>query len=299
MNNSNLKPASRQFRWISSINGNPEILSSLDKQMAWFYSQQDGREMYQSMLDTQEDVNNDLSSVRHLMPQYICDLKPETILEIGCASGRLYRQLRQYGYQGNYSGLEVADYVIQQNRHEHPEANWQCSKAYNIPFPDSSFEVCFSLYVLEHLVYPERGLTEMMRVIKPNGRLVLVFPDFVESGRFASQQLGFSPVMTASAKLRQGRVIDALFSLYDSKIRLPRALRKTEMNLGDFLINTSPICLSYPDMMSADIDAVYLASKKEVHDWAINKGFEVEYPCATEGQFAEQAFIVIYKTNNL
>jgi len=292
---SNLKPSSRQFKWISSVNGDPEILSSLDKQMAWFYSQQDGREMYQSMLDTQEDINNDLSSVRHLMPQYICDLKPETILEIGCASGRLYRQLRQYGYQGNYSGVEVADYVIQQNRHKHPEVNWQCGTAYNIPFPDSSFEVCFSLYVLEHLVYPERGLSEMMRVIKPNGRLVLVFPDFVESGRFSSQLLGLSPVMTAAQKLRQGKIIDALVSLYDSRIRLPKALRKTEINLGNFLVNISPLCLSYPDIMSADIDAVYLASKKEVHYWATKKGFEVEYPCGTEEQFAEQAFIVIHK----
>ncbi|MFM6347056.1 MAG: class I SAM-dependent methyltransferase, partial [Dolichospermum sp.] len=272
-------------------------LSSLDKQMAWFYGQENGREMYQSMLDTQEDINIDVSSVRHLMPQYICDLKPETILEIGCASGRLYRQLQQYGYQGNYSGVEVADYVIQQNRHKHPEINWQCGTAYNIPFPDSSFDLCFSLYVLEHLVYPERGLTEMMRVIKPNGRLVLVFPDFIESGRFSSQQLGLSPVMTAAQKLRQGKIIDALVSLYDSRIRLPKAVRKTEINLGNFFVNISPICLSYPDIMAIDIDAVYLASKKEVDYWATQKGFQVEYPCGTKGEFAEQAFIVIYKTS--
>ncbi|MFM6620694.1 MAG: class I SAM-dependent methyltransferase [Dolichospermum sp.] len=297
MNNTNLKPASRQFQWISSVNGDPEILSSLDKQMAWFYGQENGREMYQSMLDTQEDINIDVSSVRHLMPQYICDLKPETILEIGCASGRLYRQLRQYGYQGNYSGVEVADYLIQQNRHKHPQVNWQCGTAYNIPFPDSSFDLCFSLYVLEHLVYPERGLTEMMRVIKPNGRLVLVFPDFIESGRFSSQQLGLSPVMTAAQKLRQGKIIDALVSLYDSRIRLPKAVRKTEINLGNFFVNISPICLSYPDIMATDIDAVYLASKKEVDYWATQKGFQVEYPCGTKGEFAEQAFIVIYKTS--
>jgi ubiquinone/menaquinone biosynthesis C-methylase UbiE len=264
----------RQFRWISSVNGDPELLSSLNDQMTWFYGQQDGREMYQSMLDTQEEIPTDSSSVRHLMPQYICDLKPETILEIGCASGRLYRQLRQYGYQGNYCGVEVADYVIQQNRHKHPEVTWQCGTAYNIPFPDSSFEVCFSLYVLEHLVYPERGLSEMMRVIKPNGRLVLVFPDFVESGRFSSQLLGLSPVMTAAEKLRQGRIIDALVSLYDSRIRLPKALRKTEINLGNFLVNICPICLSYPDIMGTDIDAVYIASKKEVHDWANKQGFQ-------------------------
>jgi ubiquinone/menaquinone biosynthesis C-methylase UbiE len=266
--------------------------------MTWFYGQEDGREIYQLMVDSVEEIPTDLSSVRHLMPKYLCDLKPQKILEIGCANGRLYRQLREYGYQGNYFGVEVADYVIQQNRHKHPEVTWQCGTAYHIPLPDSSFEVCFSLYVLEHLVYPERGLAEMMRVIKPNGRLVLVFPDFVESGRFSSQLLGLSPVMTAAQKLRQGRIIDALVGLYDSRIRLPKALRKTEINLGNFLVNISPICLSYPDIMGTDIDAVYIASKKEVHDWANKQGFQVEYPCGIEGEFGQQAFIVIHKTQS-
>lgn len=292
-----IKQCDRKFRWVSSTNGNPEILSTLNKQMTWFYGHRDGREMYQSMLDTQEEIPTDLDSVRHLMPKYICSLNPQIILEIGCASGRLYRQLRKYGYEGSYSGVEVADYIIQQNRHKHPEAGWHCSTAYDIPFPDSYFDVCFSLYVLEHLVYPERALTEMMRVIKPNGRLVLVFPDFVESGRFASQQLGWSCASTASEKLRKGKLIDALVSLYDSRIRLPKALRKTQINLGDFLVNPYPVCLSYLDIMGADIDAVYIASKKEVHYWAIERGFQVEYPCGTEGGFAEQAFIVIDKVN--
>jgi len=53
---SNLKPSSREFKWISSVNGDPEILSSLDKQMTWFYGQEDGREMYQLMVDSVEEI---------------------------------------------------------------------------------------------------------------------------------------------------------------------------------------------------------------------------------------------------
>ena len=288
----------RKFRWISSISGDQDVLSALNDSMAWFYGQEDGREMYQSMLDTQEGILTDLNSERHLMPKYICDLKPQAILEVGCANGRLYRQLRHYGYEGSYSGIEVTDYIIQQNTQKHPEADWKCSTAYSIPFADSSFDICFSLYVLEHLVYPQRALTEMMRVIKPNGRLVLVFPDFVESGRFSSQKLGLSPVLTASDKLRKGKIIDALVSLYDSRIRLPRALKGTHKSLGAFLVNTQPICLSYPDVMGADIDAIYIASKKEVHHWADQQGFQVEYPSGTEGEFTEHAFMVIHKVCN-
>ena len=289
--------SNRQFRWISSITGDPKVLENLNDQMTWFYGQQEGRESYQSMLDTQEEIPDVLNSPRHLMPKYICDSTPERILEIGCANGRLYRQLRQYGFQGDYSGIEVAEYIIEQNRNKHPEATWKSGVAYNIPFPNESFDICFSLYVLEHLVYPERALKEMMRVIKPNGCLVLVFPDFVESGRFSSQKLGLSVGFTASEKLKKGKIFDALVSLYDSRLRLPKALKKTQMNLGSFPVNTSPICLSYPDVMGADIDAIYIASKKEVDYWANQQGFEVEYPSGIEGEFAEQAFMVIRKTN--
>lgn len=297
MTNHRITTCSRQFQWMSSVLGNVEILSNLNEQMRYFYGQLEGRKQYQQMLDTQEDYSPSEDSVRHLMPKYICEQKPKNILEVGCANGRLYRQLRSYGYLGVYCGVEVADYIIQQNQKRHPEATWKCATAYEIPFPDNYFDICFSLYVLEHLVYPERALREMLRVVKPNCRLILVFPDFVESGRFASQQLGFSPFGTASKKVQAGKVIDALVSLYDSRVRLPKALKNAVGRLGAFPINVSPVCLSYPELMATDIDAVYIASKKEVHDWAMVNGYGVDYPCDTNGEFAEQAFIVIAKTS--
>ncbi len=289
-----LDKCDRQFRWISSVNGDATILSALDQQISWFYSQIETRALYQEMLNSQEEISPFQDSVRHLMPSYVCQLKPASILEVGCGSGRLYRQLRSYGYAGAYSGIEVAEYLIENNKQRHPEATWNCANAYTIPFADDCFDVCFSLYVLEHLVYPERALQEMVRVVKPGGCLALVFPDFVESGRFPSQLLGFS-FGKASEKLHRGSLIDTIISLYDSRIRLPKALKSVVATFGQFPVNTRPLCLSYPSVMSADIDAIYIASKKEVHHWAVANGYQVEYPCGTEGEFSEQAFIVIIK----
>lgn len=284
----------RQFHWMSSVSGDAEVLSALNQQMTWFYSQVESRQFYQAMLETQEETLPAKNSVRHLMPSYICDLTPESVLEVGCSNGRLYRQLRSYDYVGTYSGIELADYIIQKNSQRHPEATWKCATAYTIPFANESFNICFSLYVLEHLVYPKQALIEMLRVVKPGGQLVLVFPDFVASGRFASQLLGFSPGR-ASEKLRHGRVVDALVSLFDSRVRLPKALNNVTADYFPFPVNTQPLCLSYPSIMEADVDAVYLASKREVYDWALANGYRVDYPCGTEGEFAEQAFIVIRK----
>ena len=268
-------------------------LARLNERMTWFYGQADGRELYQTMLDAQEtDVS--LNSVRHLMPRYVADSDAARVLEVGCGSGRLYRQLRQYGYNGSYAGIEVAQYVVGHNQERHPEATWEAALAYDIPFGDVSFDLCFSLYVLEHFVYPERALTEMLRILKPGGRLVLVFPDFAASGRFPSQFFGFS-VGKAADKIKHHQWLDALVSVYDSRFNLPSALSKAATKFGPFPVNLAPLCLYYPDVMAADIDAVYIASKAEVHGWAVNYGCQVEYPCGTEGEFNSQAFIVLRK----
>jgi SAM-dependent methyltransferase len=290
-----LTGCNRQFRWMSSVTGCAEVLSALHARMSAFYGERDRRECYQEMLGHQEDGPPAEESVRHLMPKYICDLKPACMLEVGCADGRLYRQLRSYGYTGEYVGIDVADYLIRDNQRRHPEAEWRPAKVYDIPFEDNAFELCFSLYVLEHLVYPESALREMIRILRPGGRLVLVFPDIAQSGLLGSQQLGFSPMGTAKERLRDGKFIDALVSLYDSRFRLPRALKKAATEFGPFPVNTSPICLHYPTLMAPDIDAVYLASKSEVQSWAEQNGLRVEYPCGTHGEFAEQAFMVLTK----
>lgn len=45
-----------------------------------------------------------------------------------------------------------------------------------LPFADESFDAVVSTQVLEHLEYPERCVTEMARVLKPGGRLLLTAP---------------------------------------------------------------------------------------------------------------------------
>lgn len=56
------------------------------------------------------------------------------------------------------------------------ECNFEIDK---LPFKDNSFDIVFSKSVLEHLHDPINYLTEIKRVLKPNGRLILLVPDWV------------------------------------------------------------------------------------------------------------------------
>jgi ubiquinone/menaquinone biosynthesis C-methylase UbiE len=53
----------------------------------------------------------------------LCD-PCESILEVGCGSGRIYEHLRAEGLRARYTGFEMADYVISDNRKRFPEAQW-------------------------------------------------------------------------------------------------------------------------------------------------------------------------------
>jgi SAM-dependent methyltransferase len=285
---------SRKFAWLSSSTGDAETLRELDREMASFYADWHERAPYQSMLEDTGSAADD-SSVRVLLPRYVRELSPATVLEVGCADGRQYRLLLEAGFTGAFTGVDVTVAVIERNREALPGARWETASAYALPFADEAFGLCYSLFVLEHLVYPERGLRELLRVVEPGGRLVLVFPDFVAKRQLNSQAVGFSPIARAKEKLRRGRLFDAAVSLYDTRVRLPRALREMPAKVGRFPVNAEPICLSHRDIMRPDIDAVYIASKDEVASWAQGNGHAVEYPHGTQGPFADTAFLSIVK----
>lgn len=289
-----MTPATRSFNWISSVEGDSEALNALHEAMMEFYSEADQRAEYQEMLGSiDEEPEGESSTVR--LARYISNAKPTCVLEVGCGDGRLYRTLRRCGYKGEYRGVEVADHVIEQDRRQHSDAEWSVGDAYNLPVADESMGIVCAEFVLEHLVYPARGLEEMMRSVMPGGKLLLTFPDFVCSGRFASQVLGFSPNSTAKERLRNGRLLDGLVSLYDSRVRLPSALSEVRKEVGPFPVNLRPKCLTYRKVTSHDIDAVYIASKKEVKKWAYSKDYEVQFPWGKEGGVHETAYMSIQK----
>jgi len=102
------------------------------------------------------------------------------------------------------------------------------------------------------------------------------------------------PGGTAKGKLRAGRLLDACISLYDSRFRLPRHLAALS-SIGPFPVNLSPLCLDFPDIVSPDVDAVYIASKVEVAHWAETRGYSVRFPAGKEGVFKYNAFLSITK----
>jgi demethylmenaquinone methyltransferase/2-methoxy-6-polyprenyl-1,4-benzoquinol methylase len=96
-------------------------------------------------------------------------------LDIACGTGRLTLELRErVGPRGRVVGLDFSDRMLAVARAVAPSIDWVHGDAANLPFADASFDVATTAFGLRNLAFPEQGMSEMRRVVRPGGRLVVL-----------------------------------------------------------------------------------------------------------------------------
>ncbi|CDH44127.1 class I SAM-dependent methyltransferase [Candidatus Contendibacter odensensis] len=109
-------------------------------------------------------------------------LKPvDTVVDVGCGSGRLASQLRSY-LSGLYVGIDVVPELFQyaESICSRPDWKFYAAPGLKIPEPDNSADfICF-FSVFTHLLHEEtfQYLEDARRVIKPNGKIIFSYLEF-------------------------------------------------------------------------------------------------------------------------
>jgi SAM-dependent methyltransferase len=99
-------------------------------------------------------------TVSRLVTQY--HWEHARVLEVGSGTGYLQDIVE------DYTGLDIAPSAA-----SYYHKPFVAGTATAMPFPDRSFDVLWSVWVLEHIPNPEAALREMRRVVKPGGYLYL------------------------------------------------------------------------------------------------------------------------------
>jgi SAM-dependent methyltransferase len=120
-----------------------------------------------------------LGVVRRLLEE--AQLRPgETVLEVGCGTGVLDRWLARHTAGANrIVGVDISRYLLREATALVRKAGlegvieFREGRAEALPFPERSFDVAMSSTVIQR-VDADRMLQEMVRVVKPGGRVAVV-----------------------------------------------------------------------------------------------------------------------------
>ena len=113
----------------------------------------------------------------------IAGIKPgDSVLEVGCGTGTLTLAAKaQVGSMGKVYGIDIAPEMLAVARRKAARQNLDIvfgpGRIEDIPFPDSQFDAVLCSFMIHH--FPDdnvrqKGFAEVQRVLKPNGRLLIV-----------------------------------------------------------------------------------------------------------------------------
>jgi SAM-dependent methyltransferase len=105
------------------------------------------------------------------------------VLDAGCGPATISADIADAVFPGKVTALDVSTSELDHGRRlaegrEIVNLEFKAGSAYEIPFPDGSFNVVFSLDVIEHLSKPLAALREFHRVTRPGGFVALSSPDW-------------------------------------------------------------------------------------------------------------------------
>ena len=119
--------------------------------------------------------------------------RPRSILDVGCGTGRLLRTTAQRFPAARLEGVDAAPQMVRTAIHLLPPGasiNVQEATAEALPFADGQFDLVFSTMTFHHWADQPKGVSEVARVLAPEGRWLLA--DLIGKGlvRRVTQLLG-------------------------------------------------------------------------------------------------------------
>ena len=115
------------------------------------------------------------------------ELEPNSkFLDLGCGEGRhsfgayMSENIDVFGFDMSLSDVSIAKKNFDQFNENNPSksSNFGVADAKKLPFKDNTFDFIVCSEVLEHIIDYQSALSEINRILKPQGKLAVSVPKF-------------------------------------------------------------------------------------------------------------------------
>jgi ubiquinone/menaquinone biosynthesis C-methylase UbiE len=103
------------------------------------------------------------------------DLKGKTMLDGGCGTGFFSKHAVKRG--ADVTAVDIAESLVEITKRKVPGMNGITASILELPFLNNQFDYVFSSDVIEHTPNPYIATLELIRVLKPGGKLCITVPN--------------------------------------------------------------------------------------------------------------------------
>ena len=134
---------------------------------------------------------------------------PGRVLDVGSAAGAVSVMLADRGF--TVDGIDISDQMVgwareRVAREGRQGLTFQVADIDALPFKDGEFDAIVAMGVIEYLENDQKALDELVRVLRPGGRIVLTTPNLISPFRWLDEGIRRveKPLVPLLRRLRYG-----------------------------------------------------------------------------------------------
>lgn len=152
--------------------------------------------------------------------------KPKNILDVGCASGWMLSKISEKYPKAQCTGVDVYKKAIEHGQKLYKNLRLISVDAHKLPFKDKFFDLVICAELLEHVENPQKVLSEIKRILVPNGIAIVE----MDSGSFLFRMVWYwwtnvrhgvwrdSHIHTFNTRILENMISDSGFVITQKKV---------------------------------------------------------------------------------